>query len=168
MIEVGRVLGARGLKGEIRLRLYRAEPELLELGKLSLALEGGEPRTFELAAARWTDRLTAVVRLPGIDDRDEAERWIGAAASVDPSWVPAEAAMPAALLIGAHAVVDDGGAAIGAVEDLFDNGAQMVLVVRTEDGREVMIPYVDALIAGVERGAGPPVVRVRAIPGLLE
>ncbi len=55
---------------------------------------------------------------------------------------------------------------VGTVAAVLHSGAQDVLVVRREDGREVMVPFVAALVPEVDVDAGLLVVLDR--PGLLD
>ncbi len=166
--EVGKVLGPRGLRGELKLRLFRASPTYLAAGRILIG-------TTEYAVRRvaWADPLTPVVVLDGVADRDRAEALANVPIRLDPSWFePGEG--PIEELLGAAAVDDATGAPLGLrVVGIETNGVQPLLVLKASDGeakgREHLVPYVDALVPGVDVGPDRSLsVRIRAIPGLLD
>lgn len=154
---VGKVLGPRGLHGELRLRFFRADPSYLSAGRVFV---GGTCRA--VTRARWSDGRTAVVALDGIGDRAAAEALEGAPLAIDPAWfAPGEG--PVELLVGAEAVDADTGSPLGlTVTGIDSNGAQDLLVLG-----EVLVPFVEALVPGVVVEDGRTKVRIRVLEGLL-
>lgn len=162
--EVGKVLGPRGLRGELKLRLFRASPTYLAAGRIYL---GDEIYTVRRLA--WADSTTPVVQLDGVADRTAAEALINAPLGLDPAWFePGEG--PIEELLGARAIDDTTGAPLGlTVAGIGTNGVQPLLILHTASGREQLIPYVDALVPGIDVGPDRALsVRIRAIPGLLD
>jgi 16S rRNA processing protein RimM len=160
-IEVGRVLRAHGLGGELRLLLFFPEPKILAVR--SIYLDG---ELFEIEALRFVDASTALLKLRGVDGRDQAEALIGKALSVDPAEFP-PGEEPPPLWVGAEVVLESG-EPVGRVDSVMHNGAQAVLVIGEGDD-EKLIPAVPEFVIGVERDEhGRRTLRVRPIPGLLE
>lgn len=141
MIQVGKVHGAFGVRGEVKLEsfteprsaIFRYQPWVLRDAR-------GVERECEGAKGRETPK-GVVATLPGIDDRDAAE----AARGLD-VFVPREALPPPKP--GEYYWVDlEGlrvrnveGADFGVVSHLFSTGANDVLVAHGD--RERMIPFV--------------------------
>ncbi|WP_337245051.1 ribosome maturation factor RimM [Luteimonas sp. gir] len=141
MIQLGKVHGAFGVRGEVKLEsfteprsaIFRYQPWVLRDGR------GGE-RTLSGARGRETPK-GVVATLPDIADRDAAEAARGLEV-----WVPREALPPPAP--GEYYWVDlEGlrvrnldGVDLGTVSHLFSTGANDVLVAQSE--RERMIPFV--------------------------
>ncbi|MEN5059839.1 ribosome maturation factor RimM [Luteimonas sp. TWI1416] len=141
MIQLGKVHGAFGVRGEVKLEsfteprsaIFRYQPWVLRDGR------GGE-RTLSGARGRETPK-GVVATLPDIADRDAAEAARGLEV-----WVPREALPPPAP--GEYYWVDlEGlrvrnleGVDLGTVSHLFSTGANDVLVAQGE--RERMIPFV--------------------------
>ncbi len=141
MIQVGKVHGAFGVRGEVKLEsfteprsaIFRYQPWVLRDAR-------GTERACAGAKGRETPK-GIVATLPGIEDRDAAE----AARGLD-IFVPREALPPPAP--GEYYWVDlEGlrvgnleGADFGVVSHLFSTGANDVLVAQGE--RERMIPFV--------------------------
>lgn len=170
---IGRIRRAHGLNGEIVLELFRPrrvgtarlrwnnavdpQPVELELFDTSTELHG-------VVSAKFLDGATAILHLVDVDDRDAAERLVSAFLDVDPRRPPDLVTDEVDRWFGARVYVDDDAEPLGRVTDIRDNGAQALLLVGEEG---VMIPFVDAFVAPEER-EGEPVLRVRAIPGLLD
>ncbi|MFT3776951.1 MAG: ribosome maturation factor RimM [Ottowia sp.] len=160
-VEVGRVQGAWGIKGWLRILPYSASPEALFSSRrwFLLPAERGPKSPFEGAvrlrvkeAREHSDALVASVH--DIDGRDAAEALKGARIFVPRSSfpTPAEGEFYWVDLIGL-AVVNRDGAALGQVTDLMATGPQQVLVVGYEEAgqpRERLIPFVDAYVDQVD------------------
>ncbi|NYZ63944.1 ribosome maturation factor RimM [Luteimonas deserti] len=141
MIQVGKVHGAFGVRGEVKLEsfteprsaVFRYQPWVLRDAR-------GIERDCEGARGRETPK-GVVATLPGIEDRDSAEAARGLEV-----WVPREALPPPRP--GEYYWVDlEGlrvrnveGVEFGTVSHLFSTGANDVLVAHGE--RERMIPFV--------------------------
>ena len=128
-----------------------------------------EGRQTRLMRIRWLDPTRAVVHLKGIDDRDTAEAVMGAFVDLDPERLPMGLTDEVDAVFGATAVIDETGDPLGEITNIRDNGAQAILQIGDEPG--ILVPWVDAFIAGVdepEEPAAPKRVRIRPIPGLLE
>jgi 16S rRNA processing protein RimM len=159
------VIGApRGVRGELRVKSFTAEPEAMA-GYGPLTDESGR-REFRLRLLdRQGDMLVA--RIEGIDDRDAAEALKGVRLYV------ARAALPApgedeyyeADLVGLGAEATDG-TALGTVRSVQDFGAGPLLELVLGDGRPVLVPFSRAVVPVVDL-AGRRVV-VDPPPGLLD
>lgn len=162
---IGRVGQPRGLRGEVRVRLSRADALYLEPGRVLLGEADAEPRRIEVKERQGPN---VVLRLEGIDTRAAAEAIHGQSLFVASDWYGAR--RPAEALVGARVEHADGGALLGEVRDFYDNGAQLLLEVETANGRH-LVPYVDAFFVEVLAPPAPgaaPILRLRPIPGLLD
>lgn len=165
--EVGKVLGPRGLRGELKLRLFRASPTYLAAGRL---LVGATEHAVRRVA--WADPITPVVVLDGVAGREQAEALANVPIFVERDWfAPGEG--PIEELLGAPVVDDATGQPLGLrITGIETNGVQPLLVLHAADGSggpEHLVPYVDALVPGVDVGPDRALsVRIRAIPGLLD
>ena len=96
----------------------------------------------------------AVVKLAGIDTREEAAKWTNGGVAVLRADLPPldeEGEFYWADLVGLRAV-DEAGECFGEVCGLFRTGAHDVLRVKPDDdGEEILIPFVDAFIKKIER-----------------
>lgn len=135
-----------------------------------LVLEGadGARARFEVERVRWVDPVSAAVKLRGVGDRTTAEGLRGRSVLIDLDRPPALLTDEADPLVGGAAFDAETRALLGTITALHDNGAQALLVLGS-GAEERLVPFVDAFIAGVERGAdGRRAVFIRVIPGLLD
>lgn len=139
-ILLGRILGAFGVRGEVKIDSY-TEPakSLLKYQPWQLSHRGSEQEIDGVRGREASKGLVAA--LPGIEDRDAAEALKGAEIWVPRSRLPTP--KPGEYYwvdLEGLAVVNREGIAFGMVSHLFDTGANDVLVVSGE--RERLIPFV--------------------------
>jgi len=169
-VVLGQVAGARGVRGELRFRYTGDGPEnLLAQSRVWLPRREGDPappvyRIIECGPGRAGELR---VRLEGVETREAAEALRG-------RWVEVERASLPELpegefywheLVGCR-VWSHEETEIGVVRGLLETGAHDVLVVETEDGREVLLPLAEELLRELDPGAGRIVIEL--LPGLLE
>jgi|SRR5690554_2533848 len=143
-ILLGRVLGAFGVRGEIKLESF-TEPrgQILRYQPWILRDARGGERELSGVQARETAK-GIVARFPGVEDRDAAEALRGCEVHVPREVLPppADGEFYWVDLEGLRVRTLDG-VDLGAVSHLFATGANDVVVVRGgADGRERMIPFV--------------------------
>lgn len=161
---VGVVTGARGLKGEVRIKSFTADPEGIA-AYAPITDESGR-RQFRLTiVGHHKDQL--VVRIDGVADRDAADALNRTHLYVprDVLPAPAEDEYYHADLIGL-AVERPDGTPLGRVKAVHDFGAGDILEIRDADGREALIPFSRAVVPVVDLGGGRLVADLP--PGLLD
>jgi 16S rRNA processing protein RimM len=158
---MGRVMAPYGVQGWIKARAFTALPDgLLAYPRWWLAAGDGQWREFAVRDARiHSDSLVA--RLEGLDRREQAALWRGAAIGVPRALLPrlSEGEFYLRDLVGL-AVVNRSGVVLGCVSGFLDTRPHPVLRVaadtkRGEGERERLIPlvpaYVDAIDVAGER-----------------
>jgi 16S rRNA processing protein RimM len=164
---IGRVLRATGLKGDLKIELFRPRRGAKESGSLFLETKDGAEREHRVVRARFVDPLHAVVKLEAVDDRTKAEALHGAAISIDLDREGAALSDDVDPLLFARAVDAESGRDLGVIANIQDNGAQAILAIAPPDGgEERLVPFVGQLVAGIEEKDGAIFVRIRTIPGL--
>lgn len=140
-ILMGRIHGAFGVRGELKLESFSDPPEaILRYRPLLLRTAQGGERELEDVRGRQTAK-GIVLRVPGIEDRDAAEALRGAELHVPRTALPPPAPGEYYWVdLEGLRVVNTRGADFGVVSHLFSTGANDVLVARGE--RERMIPFV--------------------------
>jgi 16S rRNA processing protein RimM len=168
-LRVGRLTKAHGLKGAIKLELYTDDPErrFVPGAEFSLQVPESSPwhgRSLTLRELRWYNGHP-VGFFEGVDDRTAAEGLAKAILWVE--HVDQEAPEPDAWydhqLVGLAVVRD--GVKIGEVTHVDHLPAQDLLIVKSR-GREVMVPFVSAIVPEVDIAAGT--VTVTPPAGLFE
>jgi 16S rRNA processing protein RimM len=165
MVEIGRVVGTHGVRGELKVRPHNRDTEALAPG-VGVRLEGrAGPREAEIVAAR-PHGTNLLLRLSGVDTMADAEALVGTRVLVPRQALPAlpEGEFYWFEVIGLEAVTEDG-RRLGRVAEILEGSAHDIYIVR-DGARERMIPAVDDVVAAVEPAAGRIVVR--AIEGLDE
>lgn len=124
---MGRIFGSWGVRGGIRIDPYSEDPETLAGYKTWLVGREGRWQEYKVLEARLhTTQLVA--QLEGIDDRDAALALKGSEVAVPRDSLPApeDGSYYWSDLVGL-AVVNTRGEALGAVKEMFSNGAQDVI-----------------------------------------
>ncbi len=164
---IGKVGSPVGIKGEFRVNLYSQDSGNLKEGKVLLLERAEKSVSGAIEKVRY-QKDKPVVRLKGIEDRNAAEDIRGMDISIyakDMEELP-EGEHYVRDLIGCRVVdVAQGGAEIGVLKDVIQNTAQSILDVSTADGKQVLIPAVDAFLRSIDEEAG--VIEVELIPGFL-
>ncbi|MHB8253988.1 MAG: ribosome maturation factor RimM [Acidiferrobacter sp.] len=156
-IEVGRVVGAYGVKGWVRILSYTTESEAaLAYRPWRFRHKSGVLETPTLLETR-THGKGFVVHLAGCDSRDIAERWSGAVIEAPAATLPPLEAGEYywGQLVGLTVETVDG-VQLGVVSELLETGANDVLVIQGE--RERLVPYIPDVVRRVEINQGRIVV----------
>ena len=146
-VALAAVVGAHGVKGELRLKLFSESAGSLSRHK-KVYVGGAEQRLLSLRDSG----KTAVARIGGIEDRSAAEALRGSLVEVDRSALPPleDGEYYHADLIGLPAV-DRDGVAIGSVSAVENYGAGDLLEIQDSAGKRSLIPYREG-IADLEDG----------------
>ncbi|MDD5296823.1 MAG: ribosome maturation factor RimM [Rhodocyclaceae bacterium] len=157
MVVLGRITGAFGIRGWVRVHPFGDDPE--SWGKmaswwLSRDADGGDWEGRELLEAKWHgDGLVA--HLKGIEDRTAAEALRGCYVGAPREALPEseEGEYYWADLVGL-AVVNLAGESLGNVVEVIQGVAHDVLRLKDDAGVERMLPFVDAVVKEVDTEAG--------------
>ncbi|QAY61142.1 ribosome maturation factor RimM [Microbacterium protaetiae] len=168
-LRVARLLKAHGLKGALKLELYTDDPDgrFVPGAVFTLQVPESSPwhgKSVTIREFRWMNSHP-VVFLDGVEDRTAAEELVKAIL-----WVEADAAEQVEddawydhQLVGLQVV--RGGDIVGRVVRVDHLPAQDLLAV-LHDEREVLVPFVKAIVPEVDVAAGRVVVTPPA--GLFE
>jgi 16S rRNA processing protein RimM len=152
------VIGAQGLKGAVKVKLFTAEPGgLTRYG----ALNDGHGRSFEVTSMRSGKAGEAVITLAGIQNRAAAEALKGAQLFVAREKLPhpAEEEFYHADLIGLEAQ-DREGRVIGTVSSIHNFGAGDVMEIARPDGDTVLLAFTRESVPTIDIAGGRIVVAV--------
>ena len=164
-IGIGRVLRARGIRGELIAELDSSDPRRAEkLGKVLLE-KGGESRFFHVEST-WQHNGRPILKLAGIDSMTAAEELAGSELLVEESEQlrPAEGEYSHAELAGCE--VWSGPDRVGVVRGVEEYGGPPLLQVDAEDGREILIPFTRSICKVID--VAEKIIRVEAPEGLLD
>jgi 16S rRNA processing protein RimM len=133
------VIGAQGLKGEVKAKVFTAEPQSLAAYG---PLHDRKGRKFEITALRPTKDAEAVIAFAGITDRNTAEALKGTELFVMRDALPEadEEEFYHADLIGLEAQ-DSEGRVLGKVAAIHNYGAGDVIEIARDDGDSVLLAF---------------------------
>jgi 16S rRNA processing protein RimM len=157
LMVVGKVVGVQGLKGELRILPLSDFPErFTKPGERWLQRRKDPARPIELLSGRQLPgKELFVVRFAGIDSREAAEALVG-------EELLAKGEFHLLDLVGLEVRLE--GAAIGTVSNLIHAGNDLLEI--DLDGRQVLIPFVEAIVPVVEMEQGW--IGITPPPGLLD
>ena len=153
---VAQIGAAHGLKGEVRLRSFTAEPAAVaRYGALETE---DRSRALEIEALREA-KDGYIARLRGVGDRDAAEALRNMRLYVPRERLPAPAAgeFYHADLIGLAARLPDG-TSYGEVTAVENFGAGDILEIRRDNGSREMLPFNEAVVPQIDLAAGTLVI----------
>jgi 16S rRNA processing protein RimM len=170
-LRVGRLVKAHGLKGALKLELYTDDPEGRFTPGASFTLQVPESspwhgKSLTVREFRWMNSHP-VAFFEGVDDRSAAEELVRAILWIDqdPADAPTEDdAWYDHQLVGLDVVRD--GDVVGRVVRVDHLPAQDLLIVRAPGDREVLVPFVKAIVPEVDIAGGRVLVTPPA--GLFE
>ncbi|OCB45264.1 ribosome maturation factor RimM [Mycobacterium vulneris] len=159
---VGRVVKAHGISGEVVVEVRTDDPDARFAPGVALRgrAKGGAERNFSVESVRdHAGRL--LIRLAGVTDRNAADELRGTVFVVDTADLPAIDDPDEFYdheLEGLRVVtIDD--TPVGVVREVLHTAAGELLSIKAEpDGREVLVPFVTAIVTSVSRAAGTVVI----------
>ncbi len=160
---MGAIVGAKGLRGEVRIKSFTENPrDVGAYGPVTLS----DGRKLKLKVTGMA-KDTVIGRLEGVDDRDAAERLKGLELFVERGALPKPetGSYYHADLIGLVARLTSGEER-GKVSAVFNFGAGDVLEITRADGETDLVPFSNEAVARVDLPAG--VVTLNPLPGLFE
>jgi 16S rRNA processing protein RimM len=171
---VGRIGKAHGIRGEVSVEPRTDEPARRFADDVVLAVQlpsgetpgGGRPARLTVRGSRW-HQSRLLVSFAEVPDRDAAEavRGLLLLAEVDLAETPEDPEEFYDHQLVGLTVVTTGGQLVGELVEVLHGTGQDLLSIHGEDGREVLVPFVSALVPTVDVAGGRLVVEDR--PGLL-
>jgi len=153
---LGVITGAHGVRGEVKVRPFTAEPDALDAyGEVE---DAPGRRRFALTVTRVSAK-GVICRIAGVDDRDAAlalrgtELWLPRERLPEPDadeWYVDD--------LKGLAVVDTRGRPLGRVRAVVDHGGGDVVEILADDGRELVVPFTRAHVPEVDLEGGRLVV----------
>lgn len=166
LVRIGRIAGMHGVRGALKCRPDNPDSDsFTSLGTITIEI-GGERREYNLLSAAPAGRGMLKIELEGISDANAAEALKGGIVMVPRACLPPT--KPGEFYyfqaIGCGVFLTDG-TAIGTIAEVFSNGANDVMVVRSEK-QEVLVPVIEDVVKSIDLEARRVVIE--AVPGLLD
>ena len=161
-VKVGKVTGAFGIRGELKIYPYTDKPDRFEeLDRVFI-----DQQEYVISNVRYQKNLV-LLKFQGISDRNAAEKLRGAELTINRENLREleEDEYFIFDLIGLEAV-DENRKHIGRVSDVIQNSAQDLYEIETDDGKRQLIPAVYEFIPEIDLESG--IMMIKPIPGLLD
>ncbi len=169
-VALGRIVGAHGLRGQLRVRYFGGDPDhLTQISAVRIAESEDDPEaeSYEVTEASAGRSGQVRMTLVGVENRDSAERLRGRLVVVEAAQLKE---LPAGeyysyQLVGCRIEGVDG-REIGTVREVWSTGAPDVLVVEDEAGVRHLIPAAESLLREIDIDRQRIVIEI--LPGLLD
>lgn len=149
ILRVGVITTTHGIRGEVKVFPTTDDPKRFKKLKAVLLDTGKERRKMEIESCRFQKNLV-ILKFKGIDNINEVEQY-----KKCDLYVSRKNAVKLAPnenfivdLIGLLVVLEDG-TKFGTLVDVIQTGANDVYVVKTEEGKEVLLPAIPECILDV-------------------
>jgi len=152
MIEVGKIVNTRGVKGEVKVLPWADEPGFFgKLRSVAVLGENGKPDVFYNIETARVFKNCALLMLSGVDDVVAAQALKGKTLYISKTDLPE---LPGGSyyvrdIIGLT-VATAGGEELGVVEDVFQTGAHDLYFIRKPDGSELYLPAVKEFVKEID------------------
>lgn len=162
-LAVGFIRRPHGVRGEMIMDIHTDFPERLRAG--TKVFLGEEHQPAKLASTR-PHGTSLLVSFRGADSPEAAGRWRN-------TWVYVTAAdrppLPAGevyqhQVLGLRVVTDEG-RELGTLADIFETGANKVYVVKTAEGKEILLPAIPDVLLDIDLPNGE--IKVHLLDGLV-
>lgn len=166
LIVLGRLAKPYSIKGEIRVEYFAKSPLLLNKPLLLKAGRNAPRPVTVLSWRMWRDTL--ILRLAGVNDRNQAEAMRGQKLLIEKRHFPDPDPDKPYIrdLLDLPVFLTASGEKIGEIEDVFFPADQEIWVIRSEGGHEILFPAVPEFVDDIDLDAER--ISVTPPPGLLD
>lgn len=166
LLRVGVIAATHGIRGEVKVFPTTDDVNRFKQLKQVILDTGKEKMPLEITGVKFFKQF-AILKFKEINNINEVEKYKG-----KDLYVTRENAVPLEEneffivdLIGCKVVTDEGNN-LGELVDVIQTGANDVYVVKTEDGKEVLLPYIEQCILNIDIEAKK--ITAHILPGLLD
>lgn len=165
-VPLGEVARPHGVRGEVRVRLYNPDSDLLlDAEEVLVRLKEGDEHEVSVDRARRADDAI-LLKLHSVDDRDRADELRGAVISMRRREFPPleegefyHSDLEGARVLAKRDAAQDGGEDWGVVEGFRSYPTAESFVVRRTNGRTVEVPVLDEFVESLDVDASLVVLK---------
>jgi len=167
---VGRVIGALGLKGVLKVRLETNNPDLLsEVKTVTLRTASGTTSSHRVDSMKYEKRHM-LIKLEDISDRTQAEKLLGASITTERKQIRDldEDEFWMRDLLGLDVYSAEDGEKLGTICDIVGEAGEFLEMRSTNPAKTdtVLIPFVRAIVPKVDLQSGR--IEIINLPGLID
>jgi 16S rRNA processing protein RimM len=161
-LEVGKIVGTHGVRGELRVNPWSDTPDFLSAFKTLYFNEGAEKIKVKCRPHKNIVLMTA----EGVNTVEDAEKLRGKILYINRDDVKLpEGKNFVQDLIGCKVVDADNKSEYGVIKDVFKTGANDVYTVKNGD-KEYLVPVIDSVV--IEKNVDEGYVLIRPMKGLFD
>lgn len=162
-LEVGKIVGTHGIKGEVRVDPWCDSPAFLSQFKYLYLKEGQE----KIKVNCRPHKNIALVKIKDVETIEQAELLRGQVLYIDRKDVKlSEGQHFVQDIVGCRVVDVDNGGEYGIVSDVFKTGANDVYSVKSGNGKDYLIPVIDDVV--IEKNVDDGIILIRPMKGLFD
>ena len=148
--EIGQIVNHFGIKGMVKVNPFTDDISQFEKLKSILLVKDGKLSEVEIEETKYS-KNQVLLKLKGIDTVEEAEKYRGCYLKIARSnskKLPKDTYFIADLL--GLTVYTDENILLGKVEDIFNSGANDIYVIKSEDGKQILLPGTKEVIKQID------------------
>ncbi len=154
MVTVGKIVGAHGIRGEVKVLSFAESSGIFAPGNdIHAKTASGADTIFRIKSAKPHKNIVRLA-LDGIKDRNTAQGLVGAELQVPREVLPdlPEGEWYHCDLIGLSVFTEDG-AFLGKLAYIIETGANDVFAIKNQDN-EILVPAIDSVVKKVDLDDG--------------
>lgn len=167
LLRVGVISNTHGIRGEVKVFPTTDDPNRYKKLKKVILQTRREQIELEIQSVKFFKQFV-IVKFKDIDNINDIEQYKGLEL-----YVTRENAVKLAPnenficdLVGCSVIEDKDNKVIGVLEDVLLTGANDVYIVKTDDGKEILLPVIKDCILDVD--VDKKEIKVHLLPGLLD
>mgnify|MGYP000443114212 FL=1 len=148
--EIGQIVNHFGIKGMVKVNPFTDDISQFEKLKSILLVKDGKLSEVEIEETKYS-KNQIILKLKGIDTVEEAEKYRGCYLKIARSnskKLPKDTYFIADLL--GLTVYTDENILLGKVEDIYNSGANDIYVIKSEDGKQILLPGIGEVIKQID------------------
>jgi len=148
--EIGQIVNHFGIKGMVKVNPFTDDISQFEKLKSILIVKDGKLSEVEIEETKYS-KNQVLLKLKGIDTVEEAEKYRGCYLKIARSnskKLPKDTYFIADLL--GLTVYTDENILLGKVEDIYNSGANDIYLIKSEDGKQILLPGTKEVIKQID------------------
>ncbi len=148
--EIGQIVNHFGIKGMVKVNPFTDDISQFEKLKSILLVKDEKLSEVEIEETKYS-KNQVLLKLKGIDTVEEAEKYRGCYLKIARSnskKLPKDTYFIADLL--GLTVYTDENILLGKVEDIYNSGANDIYVIKSEDGKQILLPGTKEVIKQID------------------
>jgi len=148
--EIGQIVNTNGLKGTLKVKPFTDDIKEFEAFKSICIQKGKELIEFKIEKVGYVKQMV-LLKLQGIDDIDEAEKYRNLYLKVNRKSLPnlPDNTFYIADLLECEVVTTEG-EVLGKVDDVFNTGSNDIYAVKDELGKQILIPAIKEVVKKID------------------